>query len=135
NGLYYYSNREKLVRRIEPGVHGISNSLLDVPWPKTSSCLTKMSKQLENDRIEEQDLFSMMADREQPSDEDLPSTGVSLDFERMLAPAFVLSPEYGTKSTTVLLVGQDNSVRFKERSFEPSSLTIRHEVDFSFKID
>lgn len=44
NSLYYYSNREKLVREVEPGIHALSNSLLDVPWPKTTKGVNELSK-------------------------------------------------------------------------------------------
>lgn len=135
DSLYYFSNREKLIRRIEPGVHGISNSLLDVPWPKLTRCVDTLFGHLCQDEIDVEALFTMMADRFQPPDEDLPKTGVSLAFEQMLAPAFVLSSEYGTKSTSVLLIGHDKQVSFTERSFKPATMEPWNEVHFEFKMD
>jgi uncharacterized protein with NRDE domain len=131
--LYYYSNREGLLRRVEKGIHGLSNSLLDVPWPKVTKGLKSMAACLRSSEIEAEPLFALMADREQPADQDLPSTGVSLELERMLAPAFVLSPDYGTKSTTVLLVDRNKTVRFWERTFKPAQPVSWDEVFFEFK--
>ena len=33
-GLWYYSNRENIIRQLEPGLYGLSNGLLNTPWPK-----------------------------------------------------------------------------------------------------
>lgn len=117
DSLYCYSNRDHLMRKVERGIHGLSNSLLDDPWPKVVKGKNTLARIMTNEEIDPESLFTMMADREQPTDEMLPQTGVSLEMERMLAPAFVLSPKYGTRTTTVLLVEHDGRVRFWERSF------------------
>ena len=36
NELFYYSNRDGNIHNIEPGVHGLSNHLLNTPWPKVA---------------------------------------------------------------------------------------------------
>ncbi|MDD3853929.1 MAG: NRDE family protein [Syntrophomonadaceae bacterium] len=115
--LYYYSNREKLVREISHGVHGLSNSLLNVPWPKVTKGINELSKALQQEEVEVEQLFAIMTDRELPPDQDLPETGVGLEMERVLAPAFVMSPEYGTRLTTVILIDRNNKIQFWERSF------------------
>ncbi|NLT20879.1 MAG: NRDE family protein [Syntrophomonadaceae bacterium] len=117
DSLYYYSNRERLVREVAPGVHGLSNSLLDVPWPKVTKGINELTRILEDEHIDTEKLFTIMRDRELPPDQDLPETGVGLEMERVLAPAFVMSPEYGTRLTTVILIDRNNKVQFWERSF------------------
>jgi len=77
----------------------------------------------------------MMTDREQPNDQDLPRTGVSLEMERMLAPTFVISPKYGTCLTTVILVERNHKVQFWERSFKNGQPENWDEVYYQFTIN
>lgn len=132
--LYYYSNREMLLRKVENGIHGLSNSLLDVPWPKVTRGVKLMTDCLQHNQVEAEQLFAMMADRVQPPDEDLPHTGVSLEMERMLAPLFVTSPDYGTKATTVLLIDQNNQVQFWERTFKTGQSAPANETYYNFQV-
>ena len=50
-------------------------------------------------------------------DADLPDTGVGLELERLLGSAFITSPEYGTRCSTVLIMDAAGGVRFTERSY------------------
>ena len=132
--LYYYSNRQNTVRKVEKGIHGLSNSLLDVAWPKVNKGITSLAACLQHDDISAEQLFAIMADKEQPEDKDLPHTGVSQEMERVLAPAFVVSETYGTKSTTVLLVDRNHNVEFWERSFISGQYETWNEAHYSFKV-
>lgn len=132
--LYYYSNREMKLQRIEPGIHGLSNSLLNTPWPKVTNGIQAISAELGNTDIDIERIFSVMADREQPADQDLPKTGVSLEMERMLGPIRIVNPEYGTKSTTVLMISRSHQVRFWERSFSPDQLEPWNQVYYEFQL-
>lgn len=131
--LYYYSNRERLIREVATGVHGLSNSLLDVPWPKVSKGIKALTDVLQHDDIKAEQLFAIMADQEQPDDQDLPQTGVGLERERMLAPTFVSSPNYGTKLTTIILVDRNHNVQFWERSFTNREPDTWEEVHYNIE--
>lgn len=117
HNLYYYSNLEKEVRLIPKGVHGLSNNLLNIPWPKVSKGIKNLEEILAEDDVNVDELFKMMADREQAEDSKLPDTGVGLELERILAPAFVTSPNYGTRLTTVILIDYSHNIKFWERTF------------------
>lgn len=130
--MYYYSNREKLIRQIPAGVHGLSNALLNTPWPKVSKGIKALADLLQQDAIKAEQLFALMADREQPHDQDLPRTGVSLEMERMLAPTFVISPNYGTCLSTVILVEHDHTVQFRERSYKNGQPDTWDEVYYKY---
>jgi uncharacterized protein with NRDE domain len=82
-----------------------------------------------------EDLFQIMADRHQPPDHQLPQTGVSLEMERLLAPAFVEMPDYGTRTTTIILVDRNNVVQFRERSFIPHRPGSWTEVQYQFQLE
>lgn len=134
SSLYYYSNLEKRIRHVKKGVHGLSNSLLDVPWPKVTRGIKTLANIIKQEDIAVDDLFAMMADREQPDDVDLPRTGVSLEWERLLAPMLVTGKNYGTRASTILLADRNNRVQLWERSFVPADMTVANEVYYEFDI-
>ena len=63
----------------------------------------------------------------------LPATGVTLERERMLSSPFIVSPDYGTRCSTVLAIDADGAARFVERSFDPAG-EATGEVDVRFPI-
>ena len=118
--LCYFSNREGRARALGHGVYGLSNHLLDTPWPKVASGKSGLSDLLRGDEASLVDgLFALLSDRRQADDESLPSTGIGLDWERLLSSAFIVSAAYGTRSSTVVFVGREGRVVFVERSFGP----------------
>lgn len=115
--LCYFSNREDEIRNLEPGVYGLSNSLLDVPWPKVRLGKTRLAAALDGCPNAEA-LLEILDDTRLAADPELPHTGVSLDWERKLSSLRILAEGYGTRSSTALLVGADGEVSFVERSFD-----------------
>jgi uncharacterized protein with NRDE domain len=119
NTLHYYSNRDGAPARVEPGLHGLSNALLDTPWPKVARARTALAGLLDCNRDSLlEGMLALLADQARPADDELPDTGVSLAWERCLSPVFITSPDYGTRSSTVLLVDRHGRVSFLERSFD-----------------
>jgi uncharacterized protein with NRDE domain len=119
-GVFYYSNREGRIRVLAPGVYGLSNHLLDTPWPKVAATKTAFGALVSagaSDPIT--DLFVLLTNRDRASDDQLPTTGVGREWERLLSSAFIASDDYGTRSSTVVLVGRDGSIVFVERTFGP----------------
>ena len=116
--LWYYSSREDKAREIEPGVHGLSNNLLNEPWPKVVKGRAKMREALREDNPVPQ-LFELLADRSFVDDSQLPRTGVGVDWERRLAMALITGADYGTRSSTVLTVDAKGTSRFEEHVLGP----------------
>jgi uncharacterized protein with NRDE domain len=116
--LWVFSNRGT-AEKLKPGVYGLSNHLLDTPWPKVKrgKRLLKGALEKKGDDLDEA-LFQLLADRHVPPDHQLPDTGVSLEWERMLSPIFIASPVYGTRSSTILLVAKNRRIRLVERVFD-----------------
>lgn len=117
DSLAYFSNREGEIRDLAPGVYGLSNSLLDVPWPKVESGKARLAAALDG-RPSPAELLALLDDTELATDDALPSTGVSRDWERRLSSLRITGDAYGTRSSTALLVGADGEVSFSERSFD-----------------
>jgi uncharacterized protein with NRDE domain len=126
-GLFYLSNRADGVRRLEPGVYGLSNALLDTPWPKVERAKAAMADALH--RVKgadgamadgwESGLWEMLGDRVIAADDHLPDTGVGAERERLLSPPFIRSEVYGTRASTVLTVAREGQARLVERSVRP----------------
>jgi uncharacterized protein with NRDE domain len=129
-GLFYFSNRDGEVRKLRPGTYGLSNHLLDTPWPKVTELKPRFSAAI-GDPLDPDAIRKLLADRGQAPDAALPDTGVGLERERMLSAAFVISDAYGTRSTTALSVGADRTVHFNEWSFGPAGAPVG-EREFTF---
>lgn len=116
--LYWVSNRGPGVEKIPPGVHGLSNHLLNTPWPKLKRSKQAMEALLGAGEAElAARLFEILADRSEAPDHELPDTGVGLQRERALSPIFISGDGHGTRASTVILVDNDREALFIERSF------------------
>jgi len=118
--LSCFSNRGGAIEDLSADVHGLSNHLLDTPWPKVRLGKQRTAALLAADETKLLDgLFLALADRSPAPDSELPDSGVGLQRERELSPAFIAGERYGTRASTVLLVSRGNEVVFVERAFGP----------------
>jgi uncharacterized protein with NRDE domain len=120
--LISFSNVEGDVIRLTPGVWGLSNHLLETPWPKVIAARARLQEALAVARDAEDlesRLLTLLGNKAVASDASLPQTGLPLDWERALSAAFVVLPDYGTRASTALFVAADGRVRFVERSYGP----------------
>jgi uncharacterized protein with NRDE domain len=105
DGLYWYSNRggddARNGQQLTPGIYGISNALLDAPWPKVLSTKAQFASLLCQGAPEDA-YFEMLTDTTRAPDQRLPDTGVALELERMLSAVCIESPGYGTRTSTVV---------------------------------
>ncbi|RTL57900.1 MAG: NRDE family protein [Rhodocyclaceae bacterium] len=132
--LFWYSNMGGEPRRLAPGIYGLSNELLDTPWPKVEAAKSDLSRALEA-LPDDAPLFRLLRDDRTYPDDALPRTGVSLELERMLSAAFITSDNrnYGTRSSTVLIQDRSGLVSYDEQTWLPdaSAGERRH---FSFRL-
>lgn len=106
--LHYLSNYGSGIETLSSGVWGLSNHLLETPWPKIVKGKRKFEQILKQSIITTEALFDMLYDDAPAPDDLLPETGVGLERERMLSSMFIKSPNYGTRCSTVILVDQNN---------------------------
>lgn len=116
--LWWSSNVGNHSKALGPGIYGVSNHLLDTPWPKVGAGKSALSTALD-ELPNEQGLFDLLRDDLPHPDEHLPQTGVPLEWERLLSAAFVKSPEYGTRSSTIVARHQDGWITFDEQTWLP----------------
>jgi len=129
--LIYYSNRSRKMKVLKPGIYGLSNHLLDTPWSKIVRIRQALIDAIEgSDSVNMDSLFDVLYDQIPAADDELPDTGFDLEWERVLSSPFIVTPTYGTRASSVLLLDTDGHVKFTERSFthskDPGS-TIHHE--------
>lgn len=118
-GLAYYSNRSPSGGYLQAGIYGLSNHLLDSSWPKVDSGKQQLTQILSRStNTWPEALMAMLADRYQAEDNALPDTGVGIELERLLAPRFIQSEGYGTRTSSVLLQHADLSWEFYEQNFD-----------------
>ena len=119
--LYYFSNQTKELRQLPSGVYGLSNHLLDTPWPKVVISKAAFLDEISKKNISADKLFGILSDDREAPDSQLPDTGLSIELERAVSPVFIKSERYGTRSSTVVLVNNLNEVLFIEKSLETST--------------
>lgn len=115
--LYYYSNRQREILQLPKGIHGLSNSLLNSPWPKVDTGKAALKQQLS--QLDRQTLINILLDKQQHNDLLLPNTGIGIEAERMLSSRFIHSEHYGTRAATLLLIDKHGHMDFIEQTFLP----------------
>lgn len=131
--LCYFSNRDGGVKELAPGIYGLSNHLLNTPWPKVAHGKRLLGSVLDGEIIPEK-IFQVLRDRTQPKDSDLPRTGVSMEWERVLSSIFITSPIYGTRSSTLITIDHGGNVSFIEQVFN-NSPEPQQVKKFNFRIE
>lgn len=117
-GLFYYSNQQGTPRALAPGLYGLSNHLLDTPWPKVERGRRGLAALLKADPEPSGDaLLELLANRAWATDAELPNTGVSREWERALSPLFIETPGYGTRSSTVLRIAAEGEMWVLEKTW------------------
>lgn len=136
DALMFGSNHPRFrMDAVTPGVHAMSNGDFDAPWPKSGLATRALSAWLESPASQQAStplppqtndaglamLLAAMADTTVAPDDALPDTGVGLDLERMLSPPFVLGERYGTRCSSIVLIG-DDEIAFVERRYGPGGM-------------
>uniref|UniRef100_UPI0033426546 NRDE family protein n=1 Tax=Castellaniella defragrans TaxID=75697 RepID=UPI0033426546 len=123
NEIRYLSNRDPQgrARLLAPGRYVLSNHLLDTPWPKAARLRAALDARPVSALATDPDgVFAILRDAEPANDTALPATGIPLELERLLSSPFILSPEYGTRCTTVIAAAADSHTLFSEQCYDPA---------------
>lgn len=113
--LFYFSNKQEGIHRLDFGLYGLSNALLETPWRKLLEAKEKLAQKIEHRQFDPIGLREVVLSRDFESDDKLPITGATLEQERLLSAQFInVGNYYGTINTTVLLWHHDGTVEMNE---------------------
>ncbi len=116
--LWYLSNYAEEIQEIEPGIHGLSNGLINEPWPKTELAKEQLEAIMKGELNQNKVLHTLKSTKTYEL-EKLPSTGVPIDMEIGLSAQLVrIGETYGTVSAIAVLQESSGLVRMKERTYQ-----------------
>lgn len=127
SSLYYYSNRsDQQPQSLTTGIYGLSNHLLNTPWPKVTTGVTEFSR-IVNDKTDtfsdqEKHLLNLLQNDSTADEALLPETGVGIIIEKMLSPLFIKSPSYGTRASTVVRIQNNGNIHFLEQNYSAGGM-------------
>lgn len=114
----YFSNRgNREPRRLNPGTYLLSNAGLDTPWPKTEALRQAVMDWQAKENAPPEQLFAKLADKRSFADQELPDTGIGIEWERFLSPIFIQGDHYGTRASTLLSATPNQQMTLWEKSF------------------
>tara|TARA_B100000446_G_scaffold83698_1_gene78989 strand:- start:448 stop:1212 length:765 start_codon:yes stop_codon:yes gene_type:complete len=120
--LHYASNRgDEFQRPLDAGVYGLSNAALNTSWPKVDSARHEMAQiidQYAKPKDLQHALMAMMANEQQAPRNQLPQTGIGEEWEALLSSRFILSENYGTRATSIVLFHRSGRIDFLEQGFD-----------------
>ncbi|MFH0782751.1 MAG: NRDE family protein [Pseudomonadota bacterium] len=121
--LYYYSNKISAPCLLAPGFFGLSNHLLDTPWPKVVRGKELLrSHMVETGHVDPLSLLNILTDSHRPPYDQLPETGVGLAWEQLLGTIFIDGAGYGTRSSAVITVTDAGAIEFTEKTVHRPAL-------------
>jgi uncharacterized protein with NRDE domain len=128
--MSYISNRGDPLTELDAGVYGLSNASLDTPWAKLTRSKQRLDRLIRENTISETSLMRILADRE-TAQEDAVSGPLPATQARAITAPFIVTDEYGTRCSTVLLWHNSGPMEFTERRFDPGG-TQTGQSRFSF---
>lgn len=130
--LQVYNSFENTAYSLHQGVYGLSNASLNSPWPKMDVGRSALANYCQRPgELSHEHLFELLANTEPAHDNDLPKTGIPVEWEKTLSSIFIKSKDYGTRSSTLLLIDNNQHVFYEERTFAPDT-TLTNTKVFEF---
>lgn len=130
---HYYSNYGEDIQQVEKGIFGLSNALLDTPWPKLEKLKSRFGKAIQSE-FDVDALLELLTDSETATDSDLPKTGIPYEWEKAISAICIDTPTYGTCCSTIILLDKSGNLSFTEKSF-PVGAREAKTVSFNIKIE
>jgi len=124
NKLQCYDSINNKYHQLTPGFHSICNGALDDIWPKMALGQAALERAINDDQGQKREhlitqLFELMANSREAQPDELPDTGMPTAIEQMLSAIFIVSPEYGTRSTTIITQDNHGEILIDDRSYNP----------------
>ncbi len=128
NNLVCFDSVSKTQKILTSGFHSLCNGALDDIWPKMALGQNQLAKTVQNHYLDVDKLFELMSNNKQAKTESLPNTGIPLDWERLLSSIFIVSPEYGTRTTNIITQDNKGKISVYDRSYNEKGLCIKKQT-------
>jgi uncharacterized protein with NRDE domain len=128
--LLHYSNESDQIIEIAPGIHGLSNALLNTSWPKLDQAKKELERVTSQEDFDKEKLFEILKNPEKAPDNQLPSTGMTKELEKAVSSIFIKTENYGTLCSTLLLIDYEGNAEFVERRYNTETSEIIEENTF-----
>ena len=128
--IYHYSNKTDKLTLIEPGIHGVSNALLNTSWPKMDWAKKDLERIISKNEFSNEELFDLLSNSERAPEDQLPDTGIPEEWEKAVSSVFIKTETYGTRCSTLLLIDKKDNITFMERRYDPSDQSIIESTRF-----
>lgn len=115
-------SRGARVLTLPAGLGAVSNADFHTAWPKLVALQSGLQTQISTGHTDTPSLQALLQNRTLASDASLPSTGVPRELERTLSATFIATPNYGTRASSVVRLGEQE-VEFTEQRFDAQGLT------------
>ena len=117
NNLQTFDSVKQKFVKLTPGFHSICNGALDDIWPKMALGLKNIEDLITDNNVTVDALFSLMKNQQTAEEHNLPSTGISGSLEALLSSIFIVSPNYGTRSSAIILQAKNGEVSVYETHY------------------
>jgi len=132
--LYFLSNHSNEFHKIKPGLYGISNASLNTPWPKTNTALEHFTTALNDRSPDETVIFDFLKNTDRYPDRLLPKTGLAPELEKAVSSVFILTEDYGTRSSALLMIDNKGDVNFTEKTYLPGTTEVTNTEKLHFNL-
>lgn len=122
--LCYISNRGDTARRLPPGIYGLSNASLDTPWPKLVRTRESFRKIIAAGDTNETSLMRVLSDRQMSPANEIEPGPLPFALARAVTAPFIVTPEYGTRCTTIVLRDRAGQTHMSERRFDATGTKV-----------
>ena len=129
--LAYLSNRGGGLQELDAGIYGLSNATLDTPWEKVERSKDRLGRLFEEERINDTQLMRLLGDREKGPLQEVKSERLPFATAHAITAPFIVTPEYGTRCSTIVRADSKGQWNFYERRFDPDGHNVG-ESRFSF---
>ena len=131
DSLGYLSNRGGGLHELPAGIYGLSNATLDTPWEKVERSKSELAALVARNRLDDDALLNVLGDREKGPVEEVRDTDLPFATAHAITAPFIVTPEYGTRCSTVVRADQQSQWHFLERRFSAGG-EVTGESRFSF---
>lgn len=137
NDLWYFTSTasgQQHIRKLPPGIYGLSNAQLDTPWPKVTLGKSRMKQLIDDAKISHDNLLETVSDPEPAKREALQKLDMTSGMDQLLSAQFICAGTYGTLSGTTLIKEYDGKVHWREQLYNEQGATYSERC-YSFSVE